>query len=112
VALKPGTDLTQLKNLLSEIDLLLVMTVEPGFGGQPLIPEMIEKISEARKLIAARNYPVKLQVDGGVTASNIYQLALAGAEIFVAGSSVFGKKNRNLEINNLRALAQEGGMAR
>jgi ribulose-phosphate 3-epimerase len=112
VALKPGTDLDQLHNLLSEVDLLLVMTVEPGFGGQQLIPSMLEKISEAKKLISANPQSVKLQVDGGVTAENIYQLALAGAEVFVAGSSVFGKENRNLEINNLRALAQEGGLAR
>jgi ribulose-phosphate 3-epimerase len=112
VALKPGTDLDQLHNLLSEVDLLLVMTVEPGFGGQQLIPSMLEKISEAKKLISASHQSVRLQVDGGVTAENIYQLALAGAEVFVAGSSVFGKENRNLEINNLRALAQEGGLAR
>jgi ribulose-phosphate 3-epimerase len=112
VALKPGTPLDQLQNLLSEVDLLLVMTVEPGFGGQPLIPEMLEKVSEARKLIDLGQKAVQLQVDGGVTSENIYQLALAGAEVFVAGSSVFGHENRNLAINNLRALALEGGLAR
>jgi ribulose-phosphate 3-epimerase len=112
VALKPGTPLDQLQNLLSEVDLLLVMTVEPGFGGQPLIPEMLEKVSEARKLIDRGQKAVQLQVDGGVTSENIYQLALAGAEVFVAGSSVFGHENRNLAINNLRALALEGGLAR
>ncbi len=111
VALKPGTDLNQLQDLLSEVDLLLVMTVEPGFGGQTLIPEMIAKVSEARKLIDGGQRDVQLQVDGGVSSENIYQLALAGAEVFVAGSSVFSHINRNQAINNLRALALEGGLA-
>lgn len=112
VAVKPGTNLERLENLLSEVDLLLVMTVEPGFGGQPLIFEMLEKVSEARNLIDARHPGVKLQVDGGVTDQNIYQLALAGAEVFVAGSAVFGHENRNLQIENLRSFALEGSAAR
>ena len=112
VALRPSTDLLELGELLSEVDLLLVMTVEPGLGGQLLIPEMLSKIAMARELLNSGYQEVKLQVDGGVTSENIYRLALAGAEVFVVGSAVFGSKDRNHQINNLRALALEGAMAR
>lgn len=112
VALRPSTPLGKLGRLLSQVDLLLVMTVEPGFGGQVLIPETIAKIAEAKSLISQDQLEVKLQVDGGVTADNIYHLALQGADIFVAGSAVIDHPNRNEQINNLRALAQQGGMAR
>jgi ribulose-phosphate 3-epimerase len=91
--------------LLTEIDMLLVMTVEPGFGGQKLIPETIVKIAQARKALDSRGLSLAIQVDGGVTESNISQLAEAGADVFVAGSAVFRAENRNLEISKLRELA-------
>jgi ribulose-phosphate 3-epimerase len=81
------------------------MTVEPGFGGQKLIPETIAKITQARSAMTSKGLSLAIQVDGGVTESNISQLAEAGADVFVAGSAVFKVENRNLEIAKLRELA-------
>jgi ribulose-phosphate 3-epimerase len=91
--------------MLGEIDMLLVMTVEPGFGGQKLIPETVSKVVAAKAALRAKGLSVAIQVDGGVTESNIAQLAEAGADVFVAGSAVFNAENRNLEIAKLRELA-------
>ncbi len=105
IAIKPNTPLSEVEELLSEIDMLLVMTVEPGFGGQKLIPETVAKVSQARQASQNRGLSIAIQVDGGVTESNIGQLADAGADVFVAGSAVFKAENRNLEITKLRDLA-------
>ncbi len=105
IAIKPNTPFSKVEELLSEIDMLLVMTVEPGFGGQKLIPETVAKVSQARQASQNRGLSIAIQVDGGVTESNIGQLADAGADVFVAGSAVFKAENRNLEITKLRDLA-------
>lgn len=105
IAIKPNTAFSEIEPLLTEIDMLLVMTVEPGFGGQKLIPETVAKVSQARTAVKGKNLQVAIQVDGGVTESNIGQLAEAGADVFVAGSAVFNADNRNLEIAKLRELA-------
>ena len=105
IAIKPDTPFEAVAELLPEIDMLLVMTVEPGFGGQKLIPETIVKIAQARNALNSRGLSLAIQVDGGVTESNISQLAEAGADVFVAGSAVFRAENRNLEIAKLRELA-------
>lgn len=105
VAIKPGTPVSEIENLLAEIDMVLVMTVEPGFGGQKLVPETIAKISEARDHIRSRGLSISVQVDGGVTEENIAELASAGADCFVAGSAVFSELDRNAKIEQLRALA-------
>ncbi len=105
IAIKPNTPFADVEQLLEEIDMLLVMTVEPGFGGQKLIPETIAKVAAARTALTARDLSIAIQVDGGVTESNIGQLAEAGADVFVAGSAVFSAENRNLEIAKLRELA-------
>jgi ribulose-phosphate 3-epimerase len=86
--------------------MLLVMTVEPGFGGQGLIESVIPKISQARDFITNRGLEVSVQVDGGVGLSNIADLARAGADTFVAGSAVFSEANRNERISELRLLAE------
>jgi ribulose-phosphate 3-epimerase len=85
--------------------MLLVMTVEPGFGGQPILVETLEKIAEARKLIRNSGATVSLQVDGGVTESNIAQLASLGADSFVAGSAIYNSPDRTNQILRLRGLA-------
>jgi ribulose-phosphate 3-epimerase len=85
--------------------MLLVMTVEPGFGGQKLIPETISKVTQAKESARKHRLSIAIQVDGGVTESNIAALAQAGADVFVAGSAVFNADNRNLEIAKLRDLA-------
>jgi ribulose-phosphate 3-epimerase len=105
IAIKPNTPFSEVEQLLGEIDMLLVMTVEPGFGGQKLIPETVSKVVAAKAALRAKGLSVAIQVDGGVTESNIAQLAEAGADVFVAGSAVFNAENRNLEIAKLRELA-------
>lgn len=106
IAIKPDTAFSKVEELLGEIDMLLVMTVEPGFGGQKLIPETVSKVRQARSALQARGLTIGIQVDGGVTESNIHQLAEAGADVFVAGSAVFNAENRNLEIAKLRNLSR------
>ncbi len=105
IAIKPNTPFANVEQLLSEIDMLLVMTVEPGFGGQKLIPETISKVTQAKESARKHGLSIAIQVDGGVTESNIGALAQAGADVFVAGSAVFKADNRNLEIAKLRDLA-------
>lgn len=105
MSIKPATALTDVLDLLAEIDMLLVMTVEPGFGGQPLIPGTIPKISEARTFAAKQGLALSIEVDGGVTSENISDLAKAGADTFVAGTAVFGASDRKAQIAALRAQA-------
>ena len=107
VAIKPGTPVTALLPFLEELDQVLVMSVEPGFGGQSFIPSSLEKIAELKTLLAERGLATWIQVDGGITAENIAQVAVAGADTFVAGSSVFGAPDRNEMILRLRTLAVE-----
>lgn len=108
IAIKPNTPVASLSGLLDEIDMLLVMTVEPGFGGQKLIEETLPKIAEARSLISGSPFEIVLQVDGGVTAENIGELASLGADSFVAGSAVFGSADRASRILELRNSALAG----
>lgn len=105
MAIKPGTSFESVRKFCSELDMLLVMTVEPGFGGQSLIPETVSKVSMARAFADSNGYELSIQVDGGVTSRNIASLASAGADTFVAGTAVFDAEDRNLRIQELRALA-------
>ncbi|MFP9137921.1 ribulose-phosphate 3-epimerase [Devosia sp. XGJD_8] len=88
VAINPATPVSALEHVIDDIDLLLVMSVNPGFGGQSFIPESLNKIRQARALIASRD--IDLEVDGGISADNARSVADAGANVFVAGSSVYG----------------------
>lgn len=108
VAIKPGTSIDSILDDLSEFDQVLVMTVEPGFGGQSLIEDCLTKLTAARRRIDAEKLDVWLQVDGGVTESNIARIAELGADTFVAGSAVFKAPNRAAQIDELRALAEGG----
>jgi ribulose-phosphate 3-epimerase len=105
MAIKPATPFEAIKELVSKLDMLLLMTVEPGFGGQSLIESIIPKISEAKAYSTWQDHPLSIQVDGGVTPENIVTLARAGADTFVAGTAVFRALDRNSEIDRLRALA-------
>jgi ribulose-phosphate 3-epimerase len=87
VAINPATPVSAIAHMLGDIDLLLVMSVNPGFGGQSFIPEALNKLRQARDLIGGR--PIDLQVDGGVSTVNAAQIAAAGANVLVAGSAVF-----------------------
>jgi ribulose-phosphate 3-epimerase len=105
LAIKPDTAVSDVLEFLPEIDMLLVMTVEPGFGGQALIEGTISKVTEAREAVSQMGLATAIQVDGGITSANIAQLARAGADTFVAGTAVFSAANRNEEIRRLRELA-------
>ena len=108
VAIKPGTALEPYLEHLDEIDQLLIMTVEPGFGGQSLIEATLEKVKRAREVITAADLPTWLQVDGGINASNIQRVASFGADTFVAGSAVFSSHDRASTISDLRRSAATG----
>ncbi|MEY3889753.1 MAG: hypothetical protein RI931_875 [Actinomycetota bacterium] len=108
LALKPNTPIDPYLELLEEFDQILVMTVEPGFGGQSLIESTLSKLAIARRKIDSEKLDVWLQVDGGITEQNIERVAELGADTFVAGSAVFKAEDRNKQINALRDLANLG----
>ena len=93
ISLNPATPLSAIEEILTDIDLLLIMSVNPGFGGQKFIPSMIPKLRRAKKMVRALSPDVLIEVDGGVGIDNIEMIAEAGADIFVAGSSVFTSGN-------------------
>lgn len=94
ISLNPGTSLTQAEELLPEADLLLLMSVNPGFGGQSFIPSVLPKIKKARRLIDEQKLGTLLEVDGGVSAANAAEVWEAGIDVVVAGSAVFGETDR------------------
>ncbi|MET9339798.1 MULTISPECIES: ribulose-phosphate 3-epimerase [unclassified Nonomuraea] len=104
-ALNPATAVEPYEDLLGEIDMLLLMTVEPGFGGQKFLDVVLPKIRRARSLIARHGGQIWLQVDGGVAADTIERCAEAGADVFVAGSAVYGAADPAAAIDKLRDLA-------
>jgi len=89
----PATPLDVLKHVIDKVDMVLLMSVNPGFGGQSFIPETLNKLREARKIIDDSGYDIRLEVDGGVKVDNIREIAAAGADTFVAGSAIFNAKN-------------------
>jgi len=91
LAFNPGTSLHYLEHVMDKLDLILLMSVNPGFGGQSFIPHTLQKIAAVRKLIEASGRDILLQVDGGIKTDNIAEVAAAGADTFVAGSAIFGK---------------------
>lgn len=90
LVLNPASSIDQLKHVMDKLDMVLLMSVNPGFGGQKFIPHTLEKLREARRLIDASGYAIRLEVDGGVGIDNIRAIAEAGADTFVAGSAIFG----------------------
>jgi len=98
----PATPLVWLDHTLEKLDLVLVMSVNPGFGGQQFIPSVLPKIAEARRRINATGKDIWLEVDGGVKADNIAEIARAGADTFVAGSAIFGAKDYAAAIREMR----------
>ena len=106
----PGLDLFQtfsfkerLKIFLNKIDIILLMSVTPGFGGQKFIPKTLEKLREARSIIDKSGLNIHLEIDGGVSSKNIREIASAGADTFVAGSAIYGADDYHLAINNMRS---------
>jgi ribulose-phosphate 3-epimerase len=107
----PATPLVWLDHVMDKVDLILLMSVNPGFGGQSFIASALPKIAEARSRIAASGRDIWLEVDGGVKADNIAQVARAGADTFVAGSAVFGEKDRKAAMARMRAALNTATMA-
>ena len=106
IAVKPGTPVTEVLDNLSEFDMVLIMTVEPGFGGQRFMEDMLAKVREARAEINRLGLSTALEVDGGVDDSTIALAATAGANVFVAGHSIFSNPDRASRIRELRHLAE------
>lgn len=104
VAINPATPVSALAHVIGDIDLLLVMSVNPGFGGQSFIPESLNKIRQARAMIGDR--PIDLEVDGGISADNARAIAEAGANVFVAGNSVYGGNDAATYAPRIAAIRQ------
>jgi len=102
VALNPATPLVAVEDILPELDMVLIMSVNPGFGGQSFIPTTLEKLKQARKRIDESGLDIRLEVDGGVKASNIAEIARAGADMFVAGSAIFDQPDYKKVIDEMR----------
>ncbi len=109
VSLNPATSLTTLDMILPDLDLVLLMTVNPGFGGQSFIENCLPKIAQLRQRIDQLGKPIELEVDGGIKVDNIARVAAAGADVFVAGSAVFGAADYAAIISQLRANACAAG---
>ena len=105
--MNPGTSLNSVREVAADLDLLLIMTVNPGFGGQAFIPESLGKIRRARTLLDSVGSTAALEVDGGISRETIHACWRAGADTFVAGNAVFGAKDIAAEVRALRALCSE-----
>jgi len=112
LAVKPGTDVEPYFDVLGEFDMLLVMTVEPGFGGQEFLRDMMPKVAQARRFLRDTGSALWIQVDGGVDADTIEECARAGADVFVAGSAVYGAADPAAAVEALRAHASAAVSAR
>ena len=102
LVLTPASSLDLVKYVMGKLDMLLLMSVNPGFGGQAFIPYVLDKLREARALIDASGYPIRLEVDGGVGLANIREVAAAGADTFVAGSAIFNAPDYAAVITQMR----------
>jgi ribulose-phosphate 3-epimerase len=107
VSLNPATPLNCLEYVLDDLDLVLLMTVNPGFGGQGFIDACLPKVHALRAMLDRRGSEAELEVDGGVKVSNIAAIAHAGADVFVAGSAVFGSSDYGATIAEMKRLMQE-----
>ncbi|MDF2145825.1 ribulose-phosphate 3-epimerase [Knoellia sp. p5-6-4] len=107
MAVKPGTPFAPYEELLPDLDMVLVMTVEPGFGGQSFMADQMPKVAQVREAVRRHGGEIWVQVDGGVSASTIEQCAEAGADVFVAGSAVYGADDAAGAVEELRRLAEK-----
>ena len=106
ISLKPATPASVLTDLLPYVDMVLVMTVEPGFGGQKFMTDMMDKVSAVRKMICDGGYDIDVQVDGGINAETTKIAAAAGANVLVAGSSIFGAPDAAKAVSDIRSAAE------
>jgi len=99
----PATPLSYLEHVLDKVDMILLMSVNPGFGGQSFLPSALPKLRQARQIIDDSGFDIRLEIDGGVNTANIREIKAAGADTFVAGSAIFGKPDYKAVINEMRA---------
>lgn len=102
LVLNPASGLEQVKHVIEKLDMILLMSVNPGFGGQKFIPATLNKLREARALIDASGLDIRLEIDGGVTVNNIREIAEAGADTFVAGSAIYGAPDYTQAVTKMR----------
>lgn len=107
LVLNPATPLSCLEYVMDKLDMILLMSVNPGFGGQSFIPQTLHKLRQVRKLIDESGYNIRLQVDGGIKVENIAKVAQAGADTFVAGSAIFGQPDYKTVIDDMRKELQK-----
>ena len=107
----PAAGLEPLRYVMDKVDLVLLMSVNPGFGGQSFIPSTLPKLREARALIDAAGLPIRLEVDGGVSSANIREIAEAGADTFVAGSAIFNQPDYQAVIDTMRQELEAAAVA-
>ncbi|MGL4448197.1 MAG: ribulose-phosphate 3-epimerase [Shewanella sp.] len=103
LVLNPATPLHYLDHVMDKLDVILLMSVNPGFGGQSFIPSTLDKLRQVRARIDASGFDIRLEVDGGVKVDNIAQIAAAGADMFVAGSAIFGQPDYKVVVDEMRA---------
>lgn len=107
VALNPATPIENIKHVINDVDMVLIMTVNPGFGGQSFIESMLEKIKELKRLIDEKGLDVDIQVDGGIKPSNVNEVVKAGANVIVAGSAIFNSDNIEETVKEFRLNASK-----
>jgi len=107
VSLNPATPVESLEYVLPDLDQVLIMSVNPGFGGQSYIPQMTEKIAKLNKIIEANNYDCKIEVDGGIKTHNLKEIVKAGADIIVAGSAIFGAADPAGALAEMRSISAD-----
>jgi ribulose-phosphate 3-epimerase len=108
IAVNPDVPLSQVESCFADIDMVLMMTVFPGFGGQSFIPDVLAKITEARDLIAERKLPILIEVDGGIKTDNVARVVQAGGEVIVSGSGIFKTPNYSDTIRQMRQAVGQG----
>jgi ribulose-phosphate 3-epimerase len=107
VAINPGTSLSSLEQILPIADYVLIMTVNPGFGGQKFIPYTLKKVRQLRESIVSNGYPTRIEVDGGISPGNLHDVLTAGAEIIVAGSAIFSsQKDASEAVHEMKGIAE------
>ncbi len=109
VSLKPSTPVSVIAPILDDVDIILVMSVEPGFGGQAFIQGTLERISDIKRMIRERDLCVSIEVDGGIRKNNIREISLSGADIFVVGSGIFLEEDYSLAVRTLRSQILDEG---
>lgn len=107
VALNPATPLKDIEYILDDLDMVLIMTVNPGFGGQDFIMSMVKKIADLKRMIDSKNLKIDIQVDGGIKPSNVHLVADAGANVIVAGSAIFNSDNIEETVKAIRTNASK-----